>query len=1226
MKSHLNRLIFINSASVPYAEVALDGNIHFVGSNGFGKTTVLRSILFFYNPTSDKRALGIREDQKSFSNYYFEHENSYILYEIAKENFKFHIAVYKKGGKLQFRFVNSEFDKNLYIKEDYTARSHDELWKYMDNQLVSYTDELVRYADLRKIIYGSSNNKKYFQYSLFPSEDGAFKRNNANIPQLISNIFRTSKLDSRHIKKSIIEAVYEEDVKPIDLTTIERQLAKFRNDYKDLEAFENNQELANEIIKLSESSKDLDKSMKENANLLGLGIQNVSKKLGELEVKLDTNKVKINDIEKNQAEQLSIHDQRKEDLNGQKAVLLRDLNEIKRLREHYASSNISEVIKRVDQKPSLKIEIEQLTKDISDFKGTHKNANKLFETKIEEAKSNFSKVENEFLNKTKELEDKYREIAEAKKNKFRDELDQKHLSIQEEIKELDEELVLLKEEIVEVEYHAKDGLKSHPLSIKERNLKQQLLTLKNQSQDLESLIKNIKKDLSLLKEKLELKLKSHENEFVYKLKSLQNEINLNNERLQECDKKLNQFDGSLLEYLQNNDANWTENIGKVIKDELLYQPNIIIDKSRDSSETIFGYKFDLSKLATAKNSYKDLLHNQEKIQTKISSSKRDFSRLQEEKETKNDEIKREFEAESKKLKSELDQFEYKFTQLEFELKECELEHEETSAKFLEIRNQKADENNSKLNYLNEKFNLVTSNKNRKLLEFSVKKDLIRDENTKIEQIVKSEKETSLLPVNQNFEEYKKQFNADFLKLEELKSSSLKKSGIDPSLIREKENRLSQLNSLLSQIEGKEEKLVEQYLYDQDRILSKGDEIEEKYDFIIQELDKEKKSFASVNSEYLSSIDQLKENQYQWHTEKIDLENVLKEDIDTFRNLSHSPYHKFKSRIDTPKAINENSNINVKALINSLNSDYSHYNLNLSTLQKRMNKFTGLFSPNNFLNFSSSRQMESDLDFFRFVENKLKPFVESKSIETARSQIEQLHGELINDIALEIKDFSSKSTELEETISQINSDFTQTNFVGVVKSIELDYRPKDIGVVSVLKKIKSFTEQHNIGNQFDFFKENDNNKINQKSVKLLSELKNAIDKEGKFVISLEDTFDIWFKVAENNNNTGWVEKLSNVGSEGTDVLVKSMIYITLLNVFKLNAFKTNDNYQLHCMIDEVGKLSDRYLRELIEFTNNKNIKLIFGSPNENDPLIYQHVYKLHRENDQIMIVELIGESI
>ena len=45
---YLNKIIFLNSAHVPYAEVKLDGNVHFIGTQGVGKSTLLRAVLFFY--------------------------------------------------------------------------------------------------------------------------------------------------------------------------------------------------------------------------------------------------------------------------------------------------------------------------------------------------------------------------------------------------------------------------------------------------------------------------------------------------------------------------------------------------------------------------------------------------------------------------------------------------------------------------------------------------------------------------------------------------------------------------------------------------------------------------------------------------------------------------------------------------------------------------------------------------------------------------------------------------------------------------------------------------------------------------------------------------------------------------------------------------------------------------------------------------------------------------
>ena len=37
---YLNRVFFINSANVKYAEIAIDGNVHFIGTQGVGKSTL----------------------------------------------------------------------------------------------------------------------------------------------------------------------------------------------------------------------------------------------------------------------------------------------------------------------------------------------------------------------------------------------------------------------------------------------------------------------------------------------------------------------------------------------------------------------------------------------------------------------------------------------------------------------------------------------------------------------------------------------------------------------------------------------------------------------------------------------------------------------------------------------------------------------------------------------------------------------------------------------------------------------------------------------------------------------------------------------------------------------------------------------------------------------------------------------------------------------------------
>ncbi|HEX2937010.1 MAG TPA: ATP-binding protein, partial [Bacteroidales bacterium] len=110
--------------------------------------------------------------------------------------------------------------------------------------------------------------------------------------------------------------------------------------------------------------------------------------------------------------------------------------------------------------------------------------------------------------------------------------------------------------------------------------------------------------------------------------------------------------------------------------------------------------------------------------------------------------------------------------------------------------------------------------------------------------------------------------------------------------------------------------------------------------------------------------------------------------------------------------------------------------------------------------------------------------------------------------------------------------------------------------------------------------------------------------------------------ENQNDTGWVEKLTNVGSEGTDTLVKAMVNIMLLNVFKESVSKRFKDFRLHCMMDEIGKLHPTNVRGILKFANDRNILLINGSPIENDALAFSRIYKLHKDSESMTKVSLI----
>lgn len=74
-------------------------------------------------------------------------------------------------------------------------------------------------------------------------------------------------------------------------------------------------------------------------------------------------------------------------------------------------------------------------------------------------------------------------------------------------------------------------------------------------------------------------------------------------------------------------------------------------------------------------------------------------------------------------------------------------------------------------------------------------------------------------------------------------------------------------------------------------------------------------------------------------------------------------------------------------------------------------------------------------------------------------------------------------------------------------------------------------------------------MNLRAVKYLNAFSKLLkDEPSRKSLVVSDTFNLQFRIIENDNDTGWVEKIANVGSDGTDILVKAMVNIMLYQMF------------------------------------------------------------------------------
>ncbi len=89
----------------------------------------------------------------------------------------------------------------------------------------------------------------------------------------------------------------------------------------------------------------------------------------------------------------------------------------------------------------------------------------------------------------------------------------------------------------------------------------------------------------------------------------------------------------------------------------------------------------------------------------------------------------------------------------------------------------------------------------------------------------------------------------------------------------------------------------------------------------------------------------------------------------------------------------------------------------------------------------------------------------------------------------------------------------------------------------------------------------------------------------------------------------------------------MINIMLLNVFKEKATKNQkDDFRLHCMMDEIGKLHPNNVKGILKFANDRNILLINSSPTSLNAMDYRYTYLLSKDAKNVTNIKRLVKKI
>lgn len=1212
----LRKIIFVNSAHIRYAEVRLDGNVHFIGTQGVGKSTLLRAILFFYN--ADKLHLGIPKEMKTYDEFYLPHANSYIVYEVEHEHGPFCVLTFRSSGRACFRFVDAAYRKEWLVDDngEVTAES-----KVIRERLggVSMSKIIDRYEQYRDILYGNRQavGKEFARFQLMESN------RYQNIPRSIQNVFLNSRLDANFIKDIIIRSMSEEEAN-IDLGYYRRQVADFGQEYKDISCW----------YKLNQKGESVVRTQAENVvkayRYLLFMKQQIAELCGELKYAVRVSKErlplvvkKIDEIieEENRQKRLineiqQKYDSEKTNLNQQQGVVNEDLKRLKERRELYAAQKIEDLLKRYEQEQVLKVKLEESKARLTELTARFNDVTGKFKALCQGVKNG---LENYRLSQNNRIFSLGQEKQKAEERMFNEHTEQRkniEAAFAEKLTVAYNAIDLLKNEKSELE---KEMLKlkfSQPYKEETDALNKEANSLAFREKELNGLIATTEAKINQLQtvyEKQEAEITADSKN---KIDAKQQEMDEVAAKIAEIEGLLSRTKGSLYEWLEENKRDWEQNIGKVVNEEsVLYQTGL--HPQKDDGTSLFGVKLDLIDLPLSVRKPTQLKEERDELELKLRSLQTDKKALTEQQEKLINELKRRVAPKMSELREQKSYHETELRVIPQKQKALKLKQEDYAAKAQQEKEERAKQLNTRLQEValrrtaaDTNLDKIQEEKQKQLTAEDKRYQKAKDETIRLH-------EQHVAEIKADIKQQEKKTEEQLLLLQQQENEELRGRGADTRMVDECKNLIKATEDELKFIDD-HRRIVFDFQRDRENLFNREDEFKAKKKLIndkLQQLNEKYNQRKQKHNEALASLG-------KELAERKDEKRLIDENLQKAENFAHD------EKLCPPMLAEANERQTLRTpgqAVEELTGIIVSRQKSYDKLKAAVNLFKGNFTTKNTFNFRMELTLDDDyLDFA----NNLEDFLTYNKIEEFRRRTSERYVDILARVSKEMGDLTSHESKVDKIIHDINNDFRERNFAGVIKLIALQPVPSADKMVLLMKRIKEFNDDNLYAmGELNLFSTANRDEVNEKAVGyLLDFMKSLVDNPQRQLLTLSDLFLLQFRIVENDNDTGWVDKLSHVGSEGTDTLVKAMINIMLINVFKGKVSRKFGDFRIHCMMDEIGKLHPQNVKGILDFANARNILLINSSPTTYNVSDYRYTYLLDKDSkSQTVVHPLISQE-
>lgn len=1212
---YLNKIIFLNSAHIPYAEVKLDGNVHFIGTQGVGKSTLLRALLFFYN--ADKLRLGIPKEKKSFDAFYFPNPNSYIVYEVMRENGAYCVLAMKNQGRVMFRFIDAPFDSKWFIDEHKQVYGE---WNQIREQVGKKHDvsSLVSsYEMYRDIIFGNNRRQELLPFRKYAIVESAKYQ---NIPRTIQNVFLNTKLDADFIKNTIIRSMSDED-NCIDLNFYREQIKEFEQEYKDVSLWtkkEKNGEvqvrrMADKVIDAYRTLLNNRRRISEGRKELNYAERVAQELLPQYRLDIQESEAECNRVYRLISEEQEKYGKERDKLSRELGVLDAQLKKTAAKRKYYEEIHIEDILQRVEQETIIEEERKRQVAMKAELEKSYQNVVDKYKALLEQLDMDLRA----FRNSKTTLLNEHQAALVTQKETLLQELRKAEMETREVFREktssVDEMIAQLVHDETALKIQKAKVAHENPFAREMETNEKEFAEFTARRFQVETEIKEVELRIETLRQEAEKELEIADLKYQASLDEPKKQKADVEDEIRKIQNLLDKSKGSFSEWLDQNRKGWQENIGKVVDEEtILYNdvlnPQLVADSSALSSSSsaasLYGVNINLTaverKFRTPKE-LKEQLAEKEQLRADIIKQLNDLLNQHEE---NHKTLKRKYLLQIRKLNESLHAKKAEMQllpQTEKKLKTQALELEKRLEKW---RSQQLAELEDKQNAL--VADKVKKEENKHQLEMDLQRKL-KALQTEYNRQVKQETQTFEVfaqDIRTQIEEKQNQVDARKQELLKAQRDELHGKGMDTQTLDAYNKRIAELDAELTYIRKNRDVVA---VYRNEKI-----ELFDQEPAVRQNRKNKAEDKTMLEDKFRQRSERLQLQLSEAQSQLTKLQTALKK-LDAGLNAVRS------FRRDETLCPLESNEIEEKittkdclSIVEELKRQIYEDGRSLDNFKKQSQQFLGMFSAHNTFHFNVSPVTEEE--FIAFASN-LCEFVENDKISEYQKRISGRYTDIIFRISKEVGDLTRREGDIGKTINDINHDFEERNFAGVIREIALRPLKTNDQLMLLLLRIRDFAEenQFNMG-EMDLFATESRQDVNAKAVKyLLAFMKGLLDEPNRKQLQVADTFKLEFRIKENDNDTGWVEKIANVGSDGTDILVKAMVNIMLINVFKEKASKKSGDFKIHCMMDEIGKLHPNNVKGILDFANRRNILLVNSSPTTYNVEDYKYTYLLSKDN-------------